>query len=292
MAEAAAAGSSDGPSFEEQLFQVTLWLRKLYQDMPIPWYEVNEKTVDFLYEVKEGNEDRDKDVMLLIEDMKDRAAKYEAEADYWQDILRESLDFSEYSLSKEALADLNDLVESALELEVEDTSLASFYGAITSMTSELHKTKSKNNELDLQLKTLKKKLTLALMMEKKLKEDVEKLQESQEAERAKMEIRSENLKFLQVKTQDLKIKIREAENKLLDVGLDQSLTHEALMEASEELAALHKEMEPLKKELKSYNDLPLSMLLARVIVEEARNELKAVDEELTRELEAVPFELT
>ncbi|NXM87057.1 HAUS1 protein, partial [Oenanthe oenanthe] len=237
--------------------QVTLWLKKLHQDMPIPWYEVNESTVDYLYEVKECNEERDKDVMLLIEDTKDRAAKYEAEANYWQGILRESLDFSEYSLPEEALADLNDLVKSAWELEVEDMPFISCYGAITSMTSELHKAKSKNNERDLQLKTDTKKLTLALMMELKLKEDVENLQESQEAERAKMEIRSKNLKFLRVKTEDLKIKIREAENKLLDVGLDQSLTHDALMEASEELAAMYKEMEPLKMELKSYHDLPL-----------------------------------
>ncbi|XP_005060397.1 PREDICTED: HAUS augmin-like complex subunit 1 [Ficedula albicollis] len=279
-------------SFVSLLWQVTLWLRKLYQGLPIPWYEVNEKSVDILYEVKKCNEERDKDVTLLVEDMEDRAAKYEAEADYRQAILRESLGFSEFSLSEEALADFSDLIESALELEVEDMSLTSFYGAITCMTSELHKTKSKNNEMELQLKTLTKKLTSALMLEKKLKEDVEKLQESQEAERAKMEIRSKNLKFLQVKTEDLKIKIKEAENKLIDVGLDQSLTHEALMKSSEQLAALYKEMEPLKQERKSYHDLPLSMPLARVIVEEARNELKALDDELTRELEAVPFELT
>ncbi|NXC91456.1 HAUS1 protein, partial [Cercotrichas coryphoeus] len=191
--------------------QVTLWLRKLYQNVPVPWYEVNERTVDILYEIMECNEERDRDVMLLIEDMKDRAAKYEAEADYWQDILRESLDLSELSLSQEALADFNDLVESALELEVDDTSLTSFYSAITCMTSELHKTRSKNQEMELQLKTLRKKLTAALTMEKKLKEDVEKIKESQEAERIRAETRSKNLTFLGLKTEDLKIKIKEAE---------------------------------------------------------------------------------
>ncbi|NXD44418.1 HAUS1 protein, partial [Copsychus sechellarum] len=213
--------------------QVTLWLRKLYQDEPLPWYEVNERTVDILYEVMECNEEADKDVTLLIEDMKDWTAKYEAEADYWQDILRESLDLSEFSLSQEALTDFNDLVESALELKVEDTSLTSFYSAITCMTSELHKTKSKNQEMELQLKTLTKKLTSALTIEKTLTEDIEKIKESQETERARAETRSKNLNFLELKIEDLKIKIKEAENKLLDVGLDQSLTHEALMKSSE-----------------------------------------------------------
>ncbi|NXH55017.1 HAUS1 protein, partial [Rhabdornis inornatus] len=236
--------------------QVTLWLKKIYGDMPIPQYEVNERTVDILYEVMECNEERDKDVMLLIEDMKDQTAKYEAEAEYWQDILGESLGLSEDSLSQEATADLADLVESAMELEVEDTSLTSFYSAINYMTSELYKTKSKNEEMELKLKTLTKKLTSALMMEKQLEGDIEKLKESQEAERAKAEIRSKNLKFLEDKSKDLKIKIKEAEDQLLAMGLDQSLTHEALVKSSEELAALRKEIEPLKKELESYHDLP------------------------------------
>ncbi|NXM11182.1 HAUS1 protein, partial [Ploceus nigricollis] len=236
--------------------QVTLWLKKLYAGVPIPEYEVNERTVDILHEVMECNEERDRDVMLLIEDMKDWASKYEAEADYWQDILGESLGLFVGCLSEEASEDLNDLVESALELEVEDTSLTSFYCAINDMTSELYETKSKNEEMELKLKTLMKKLTSALVIEKRLEKDVEKLKKSQEAEKAKAEARSKSMDFLENKSKDLKIRIRAAEDQLVARGLDQSLTHEALMKSSEELAALRKKMEPLKTELASYNDLP------------------------------------
>ncbi|NXO44395.1 HAUS1 protein, partial [Locustella ochotensis] len=235
--------------------QVTLWLKKIYGDMPVPEYEVNERTVDILHEVMECNEERDKDVMLLIEDMKDQARKYEAEAEYWQSILGD-LSLSVDSLSQEAITDLTDLVESALELEVEDTSLTSFYSAINYMSSELYKTKSKNEEMELKLKTLTKKLTSALMLEKQLEEDIKKLKEYQEAEKAKAENQSKNLKFLEDKSKDLKIRISDAEEELVARGLDQSLTHEALMKSSEELAALLKEMEPLKNELASYHDLP------------------------------------
>ncbi|NXR98844.1 HAUS1 protein, partial [Oxylabes madagascariensis] len=236
--------------------QVTLWLKKIYGDVPIPEYEVNERTVDILHEVMECNEERDKDVMLLIEDMKDRATKYEAETKYWQDILGESLGLSIGSLSQEATTDLIDLVESAMELEVEDTSLTSFYSAINYMSSELYKTKSKNEEMELKLKTLTKKLTSALTLEKRLEEDMKKLKEYQEAEKAKAEIRSKNLRFLEDKSKDLKIRISDAKAELVAVGLDQSLMHEALMKSSEELAALLKEIEPLKKEVASYRDLP------------------------------------
>ncbi|NXO13592.1 HAUS1 protein, partial [Oriolus oriolus] len=236
--------------------QVTLWLKKLYGDKPIPVYEVNERTVDILHEVMECNEERDRDVSLVIEDMKDQAAKYEAEAEYWQDVLGESLGLSVDSLSEEATVVLDDLVESATTLEVEDTSLISFYCAISHITSELFETKSKNQELELKLKTLTQKLTSALMMEKQLVEDIKKIEDSQEAENAKAESRSKNLAFLEAKSEDIKIRIRDAEKKLLATGLDQSLTHEALVKSSEELAALQKEIEPLKKEVKSYYDLP------------------------------------
>ncbi|NWR08290.1 HAUS1 protein, partial [Paradoxornis webbianus] len=236
--------------------QVTLWLKKIYGDVPVPEYEVNERTVDILHEVMECSEERDKDVMLLIEDMKDQATKYEAETEYWQDILGESLSLPVGTLSEEATTDLIDLVESALELEVENTSLISFYSAINHQTSELYKTKSKNEEMELKLKTLRKKLTSALTLEKQLEEDIKKLKESQEAEKAKVEIQSKDLKFLEDKSKDLKLRISDAEDKLLAMGLDHSLVHDALVESSEELAAVLKEIEPLKKEWASYCDLP------------------------------------
>ncbi|XP_066195670.1 HAUS augmin-like complex subunit 1 [Sylvia atricapilla] len=280
-----------GNLFEKKLIRVTLWLKKIYGDVPIPEYEVNERTVDILHEVMECNEERDKDVMLLIEDMKDRATKYEAETEYWQDVLGESLGLSVDTLSEEATTDLNDLVESAVELKVEDTSLTSFYSAINHMSSELYKTKSKNEEMERKLTTLTKKLTLAMTLEKQLQEDIKKLNESQEAEKAMAETESKNVTFLECKSKDLKLKISHAEDELIAMGLDQSLVHEELVKSSEEVAALLKEIEPLKKELASYHDLPLSIPLAQVKVEEARKELKALDEELTGEIEALPFEL-
>ncbi|XP_031953030.1 HAUS augmin-like complex subunit 1 isoform X2 [Corvus moneduloides] len=273
MAAAAAAAGGARDPFEEKLIRVTLWLKKLYGDKPVPRYEVNERTVDILHEVMECNEERDRDVSLLIEDMKDQAAKYEAEAKYWQDILEESLGLSVDSLSQEATTDLNDLVESAMALEVEDTSLTSFYGAINYMTSELFKTKSKNEEMELKLNTLTKKLASTLTMEKQLEEDIKKITESQEAENAKAASRSKNLIFLEKKSEDLKIRVKDAEKQLIATGLDQSLTHEALVKLSEELAAVQEKLKPLKKEVESYHDLPPSIALARVMVEEARNEL-------------------
>ncbi|NWX30674.1 HAUS1 protein, partial [Notiomystis cincta] len=236
--------------------QVALWLKKIYGDVPVPEYEVNERTVDILYELMKYNRERDKDVLLMIEDMKDRAAKYEKEAKYLKEVLEKGLRLSEESLSEEATTALTDLVEGAMELEVENTSLTSFYTAINSLTSELLEARTKNQEMELKLNALRKKLTSALTLEDKLEEDIKKVKESQEAENAKAASRSKNLKFLEDKSEDLKIRISNAEKDLVAAGLDQSLMHEALMKSSEELAAMQKKIEPMKKELKSYHDLP------------------------------------
>ncbi|NWV16366.1 HAUS1 protein, partial [Origma solitaria] len=191
--------------------QIAEWLKTIYGNVPVPIYEVNKRTVDILHEVMKCNKERDKDVSLLIEDINDQAAKYEAEAQYWQDILKEGLGLSVSSLSQEATQALTYLVESAVALEAEDTSLTSFYCAINDMTSELLETKSKTQEMELKLKTLTEKLTSALMMKEKLEKDVEETVESQAAEIAKAQSRSKNLKFLRDKSLDMKIRIKDAE---------------------------------------------------------------------------------
>ncbi|NXE80343.1 HAUS1 protein, partial [Cochlearius cochlearius] len=213
--------------------QVTLWLKKIYGNQPVPPYEVNARTVDNLYELLEANEARERDVSLLIEDMKQKAAEYEAEANYLQDLLTESLHLSPACLSSEGTSYLKALVNSAMALDTKDTSLASFFCAINHMTSELYTTESENRDMEVELTNIRRKLTAALMLENKLKEDLKKTEELLEVEKAKADSRSQNLKFLKDKSEDFKIRIKAAEEQLVASGLDQSLTHEALMNLSE-----------------------------------------------------------
>ncbi|NXF41922.1 HAUS1 protein, partial [Nyctibius bracteatus] len=213
--------------------QVTLWLEKIFGDQPIPEYEVNPRTVDILYELVEYNEARDREVSLMIEDMKQAAAEYEAKANYLQDILTEGLGLSPSSLSSEGTRSLDVLVNSAMILETKDTSLASLFAAINDMNSELYATESKNGEMELELSKIGKKLTAALMLEERLKEDLKNTEELLEVEEAEADRQTQNVKFLKDKSEDLKIRIKAAEEQLLATGLNQSLTHDSLMNLSE-----------------------------------------------------------
>ncbi|XP_009276725.1 PREDICTED: HAUS augmin-like complex subunit 1 [Aptenodytes forsteri] len=283
--------SLDRLLFFSLLWQVTLWLKKIYGNQPIPQYEVNARTVDILYELVECNEARDRDVSLLIEDMKQKAAEYEAEANYLQGLLAESLDLSLSSLSSEGTSYLNVLVNSAMTLETKDTSLASFFCAINDMTSELYATESKNREMELELTNIRKKLTAALMLEKQLEGDLKKTEERLEVEKAKADSQSQNLKFLKDKSEDLKIRIKAAEEQLAATGLNQSLTHESLVSLSEQLAALQEEIVPLKKKLESYLDLTPNPSLARVKIEEVKRELNALEAEFSKEIDMLTLEM-
>ncbi|KFP66276.1 HAUS augmin-like complex subunit 1, partial [Cariama cristata] len=213
--------------------QVTLWLRKIHGDQPVPQYEVNARTVDILYELVECNEAKDRDVSLLIEDMKEKAAEYEAEANYLQGLLTEILELSLSSLSSEGTSYLNALVNSAMTLETNDTSLTSFFCAIDDMTSELYTTESKNREMELALSNSRKKLTTMLTLEKQAEEDLKKTEEHLEIEKTKADSRSQNLQYLKDKSEDLKIRINVAEEQLAAMGLDELLTHESLVSLSE-----------------------------------------------------------
>ncbi|XP_067172179.1 HAUS augmin-like complex subunit 1 isoform X1 [Apteryx mantelli] len=276
---------------EGKLQRVTLWLKKVFGDQPIPQYEVNAKTIDILYELAEHNEARDRDISLLIDDMKQKAAEYEAEANYLQDLLTESLDFSLTSLSSEGTGYLNELVNSAMTLETKDTSLASFISAINDLTWDLYDTESKNREMELELISIKKKLTAALVLEKRLQEDLKKTEEHLEVEKAKAESRSQNLKFLKDKSEDFKIRIKAAEEQLSATGLDQSLTHQSLVNLSEKLAELEQEIVPLKTKLESYLDLTPNPSLAQVKIEEAKRELDALEAEFSSQLDMLTLSM-
>ncbi|NWU56363.1 HAUS1 protein, partial [Dromas ardeola] len=212
--------------------QIALWLKKIYGNQPIPAFEVNKRTVDILYDLAERNEARDMDVSLLIEDMKQKATEYEAEAKYLQGLLAESLALSLSRLSSKGTSYLSVLVNSATILETKDTSLASFFCAINDMTSELHATESKNRKMELELRDRMKKLTEALLLEKQIREDLEKTEKYLEFEKAKAEYQSQKMKFLKDKSKDLKIRIKAAEEQLTATGLDKSLTHESLVNLS------------------------------------------------------------
>ncbi|NWI90448.1 HAUS1 protein, partial [Pitta sordida] len=235
--------------------QVTVWLKKIYGDMPIPDYEVNEKTVDILYDFMERSEARNRDVSLLIEEMKHHATEYQEQTKEIQDILRESLGLSLTSLSSKATKSLNDLRETAMTLESEDTSLTSFFCAINNRAAEWFEMKSENREMKREWNTKTKKLTSALELQRWLQQDVRNLETHQRVKSDIKESQSKKITFLRQKSLEFQVRIKASGEELVARGLDKTITHHGLLELSEELAELQKKVTSLKKDLEIYHDL-------------------------------------
>ncbi|XP_058133598.1 HAUS augmin-like complex subunit 1 isoform X1 [Dasypus novemcinctus] len=265
--------------------QVAAWLKKIFGDHPIPQYEVNARTTEVLYHLSECNKARDRDVSLVIEDLKQKASEYESEAKHLQDLLMESVNFSPANLSSTSSRFLNALVDSAMALETKDTSLTSFIPAVNDLTSDLFRTQSKNEEIKLELTKLEKNLTAILVLEKCLREDLKKAELHLSTERAKVDNRLQNMDFLKAKSEEFRVGIKAAEEQLSARGMDASLSHQSLVALSEKLAELKRQTLPLKKKLDSYLDLMPNPSLAQVKIEEAKRELDTIEAELTKKVD-------
>ncbi|MBN3282318.1 HAUS1 protein, partial [Polyodon spathula] len=269
----------------EKTIKVTQWLSNIFGDQPIPHYEVNTRTTEILYQLAECNEARCRDVVLLTEDLEQKAAEYGTEGSYLEELLLEGVGLSSSSLSKTASSYLNALEGSAMSLNTKDTSLASFVAAMNDLTAEILATEKKNQEMDHELTILRKKLTSALVLRKSLQEDLSKTEENQVVEKARAENRLQNMDFFKAKSEDLKFRIKAAENQLSASRMEPSLSHQALLDLSEKLAKLKQETIPMKKKLESFLDLTPNPSLAQVKIEEAKRELAAIDAELTMKVD-------
>ncbi|XP_015235250.1 PREDICTED: HAUS augmin-like complex subunit 1 [Cyprinodon variegatus] len=264
----------------DKIKKVNSWLGAVFGDQPVPQFEVNSRTVDILYQLAQSSEARCSDTSLLIEDYKQKTSEYQADAAHLQDVLLQGVGLSGASLSKASADYVSALVDSAMVLGVRDTSLSSFMPAVNNLTSELLEAEKSNRRLERELRVLRKRLGATLVLRGNLQEDIDKTTKSQAVESAKAEERLLNMDFVTAKARELSHRLERSEARLLSRNMDKSITHQAIVQLSEEVGTLKNEIIPLKKKLEPYMDLSPSPSLAQVKIEEAKRELAALDSKL------------
>ncbi|XP_006800152.1 HAUS augmin-like complex subunit 1 [Neolamprologus brichardi] len=264
----------------EKIKKVNSWLGAVFGEQVVPQFEVNTRTVDILYQLAQSSEARCSDTALLIEDLKQKAAEYQAEGAHLQDVLLQSVGLSSASLSKPVADCLSALVDNAMVLGVKDTSLGSFMPAVNNLTSELLEAEKSNRRLERELRALRKRLGSTLVLRGSLQEDINKTVKDQAVESAKAEEKLLKMDFVTAKVNELSNRRERCEAQLVSRNMDKSITHQALVQLSEEVTELKKEIIPLKKKLEPYMDLSPSPSLAQVKIEEAKRELAALDSQL------------
>uniref|UniRef100_A0A3Q3FII0 HAUS augmin-like complex, subunit 1 n=1 Tax=Labrus bergylta TaxID=56723 RepID=A0A3Q3FII0_9LABR len=263
----------------EKINKVNSWLSSVFGDQPVPHFEVNTRTVDILYQLAQSSEARCSDTALLIEDLKQKTAEYQADGKnaHVRDVLLQGVGLSCGSLSKSTSDYVSALVDTAMVLGVRDTSLGSFMPAVNNHTNELLEAEKSNRRLERELKALRKRLGATLVLRSNLQEDINKTVKSQAVESAKAEERLLNMDFVAAKAKELSHRRERAEAQLQSRNMDKSLTHQAIVQLSEEVTALKQEVIPLQKKLEPYMDLSPSPSLAQVKIEEAKRELVSIE---------------
>ncbi|XP_053911412.1 HAUS augmin-like complex subunit 1 [Cuculus canorus] len=271
-------------TMEEKMQRIISWLKEIDKSEHIPEFEVDARTIDILHKIVECSEDVDRDISLLIKDVEERTTECEAETTRLQNILTEILGLNPSDVSGKANSYLEVLVECAMALETKDTSISSLFCAMADTSVALCETELKNQELEAELNKMGKILPAVLMLEQQLKEDLKKAEEQLERDKAKTDRQSRNLKFLKDKMEDFKVRISAAEEKLAELGLEQSLMHVSLVLLSQKLADTNKEIEALEKDVSAFLDLPPNPSMVQVRIEEVKQQLNTVEAELTKEI--------
>ncbi|XP_013858702.1 HAUS augmin-like complex subunit 1 [Austrofundulus limnaeus] len=266
----------------EKIKKVNSWLSAVFGDQPVPQFEVTTRTVDILYQLAQSSEARCSDTAHLIEDFKQKTSEYQADAAHLQEVLLQGVGLSSASLSKPAADYVSALVDNVMVLGVRDTSLASLMPAVNNLTSEHLKAEKSNEQLERELRALRKRLGATLMLRGTLQEDIEKTIKFETVESAKAEERMLNMDFVTAKARELSNHRERSEAQLVARKMDKSITHQAIVQLSEEVGALKNQIMPLKKKLEPYMDLSPSPSLAVVKIEEAKRELAALDSQLEK----------
>ncbi|KAM4620229.1 HAUS augmin-like complex subunit 1 [Polymixia lowei] len=271
----------------EKMNKVNKWLSKVFGDQPVPQFEVNTRTVDILYQLAESSEVRCNATTFLIDDLKQKTSEYQADGVYLQDVLLQGVGLTCAGLSKPAADYVSALVDNAMVLGIRDTSLGSFIPAVNNLTNELLEAEKSDRRLDRELKALRKRLGATLVLRKNLQDDINKTAKAQEVESAKAEERLLSMDFVKAKSKELNCRRKRAEDQLVSRNMDKKLSHQAILELSEEVTTLKQELIPLTKTLEPYLDLSPSPSLAQVKIEEAKRELAAIDAQLEMNVDSM-----
>lgn len=263
---------------------IQVWLEKVFGGDSVPAYELNQRTIQTLYKLMKLNEARDKDVSIIVEDMRQKTEEYNSEARRIEDVMK-TINLPIASLSQSGVMSLRTLANVALLLQTKDVSETSYLLALQHLHTDLHKTNEELKCAERLTQTLIEKNKRAVHKYNLLKKAADDLEEQKVKQRPEIERRAKESGFLYSKAKEYKEKVNQFQNELVRSKADPAIHHSALVKMSEELQSLVNQLSPLKTKLQTYHSLPPDVSLTKVKIEELRQELARLEAELSRRID-------
>lgn len=268
---------------DERHRQVQAWLEKVFGGESIPQYEINSRTTTILYELMIRNERNEQNTNLIIDDLQQKTDEYAAETDRLRGILQQ-MGITQTSLSQSGTVSLRSLANVALILDTKDASDTSLLLGLNAQTQEkLRVEEERRHEQRLQTQLFKKTKN-ALHTLNGLEKSLKSLEDQSQYQIPELTMRAKQAGFLQKKAREYMKNAHQLNLEVSKSGIDPSLYHHNLVTASENLSDLKNRLQPMKAKLDSYQDLPWDLSLAKVKVEEAKQELATLETELGKHI--------
>lgn len=266
--------------------EVQVWLEKVFGEHMLPSYELNPFTVNLLYRLMKRNEKKEEDAELLVEDLRQKGEEYNAESRRLEKILG-GINLTTDSLSQSGLMSLRTLASLALSLKTKDASDTSFLLAIQHLEDEISRTEEACQAQQKILNNLVQKTKTAVMKHSALKKALDDLEKRSREEQPEVEKQARDTQFMRNKAKEYKTQVHKLESLLEKNGVDASIYHSSLVKRAEELEELKQEIFSLREKLEGYHGLPPDAIQAHMKLDEIKEKVTSLEEELNRRIDVM-----
>lgn len=269
--------------------RVREWLEKLYGKSGVPEYEINSRTISYLFALSKQHEANEKRTELVIQDMEQKTAEYSEEALRLHSIL-EGLSCSLEQTSPEIQGYVDSLASIASLLNLKDCSDTSYCLALTELSQDMAAGAVRMQKVSAEVEKEQEDLRTALLKDANHSRVVSELAEKETTDAPELAKQAKETQFLEQKSEQYSRTIKSLQEELITSGYSDDVSHRALQHLAKEVEGLQREIAPLKDQVTHYQHLPPDLALARLKVEETKQELAKLDTELNRSIDLIHVE--
>lgn len=259
--------------------KVQEWLEGIYGCNSVPDFEVNAKTVSILYKIMMSNISSNKDASELYKHQEQLSELYTSGGGK----VNESLKLAGIEmdkLSNPCQLAVRSLSLATCYLDLKSPSTTNFLVGLNNLSRQQMDSSKESRTVVHLMSHFTKRLNSVLHTNQQLqrdlktKEGLSKMLELQEDKRARQ------TEFLQGKQGEYGCTIKSLEDAQISCGASSDIYHKTLVTKSEEIKQVEAKLSEITAKLKSFQNLPPNENLARLKVEESKEELLKLEAEL------------
>ncbi|XP_076350180.1 HAUS augmin-like complex subunit 1 isoform X1 [Tachypleus tridentatus] len=266
------------------LTQVNTWLKEVFNGDQVPLYELSETTISYLETLMNTCRERDKNMRLLLENMKHFKTEYVGEREHVSGILHQC-GISRENLPQSTQLCIQALAETGVALDARTPSLMCLLYGLAVAQKELSKTTEDCNGEERKSKIQEIMSKKAWEKTQLLKNDLVMVNKWDDQQKPHLSKKAEQTEFLRNKVKEYKQQINQFRDCLHQRGWERNLNHQELVKTSEEIKQFKKKMKELNYKLESYLSLPSDRDLVKIKIEEAKMVLNDLEKKIFQNVE-------